>query len=141
MRKINFSYQIEYSPIHDFDYRSFENDLIKYDAYLNMESKIKVLASILNKDKFSRRAICFSDGVENPACLTSIQFLIESINSEFISGNILYMICNFRSQHERLGRPSDELMLKFLATKFIENSKFSFDKIEITCNIADYHLY
>jgi len=133
MRKFNHSYNIIWVAIDEFDYRSFENDLIKYDAYLNMESKMLHLASILNKNKDSRQAICYADGVENPACLTSIQFLIED--------RIVHMICNFRSQHETLGRPSDEIMLKFLATKFINKLKLDIDNISITCNIADYHEY
>ena len=72
MRKINFTYKINFDQINNFNYKNHENDLIKYDAYLNMESKVKYLASILNKDKHSRRAICFSDGVENPSCFSSM---------------------------------------------------------------------
>ena len=50
MRQIDFKYEIIWTSVDVFDYRSHENDLIKYDAYLNMESKVKYLASILNKD-------------------------------------------------------------------------------------------
>ena len=133
MRKINHSYNIIWTAVEEFDYRSFENELIKYDAYLNMESKVVNLSNMLNFNKDSRQAICYADGVENPACMTSIQFLIED--------KTVHMICNFRSQHEKLGRPSDEIMLKFLATKFINKSKIDIENIKITCNVADYHEY
>jgi thymidylate synthase len=133
LRKINFQYNIEWSSVTVFNYRSFENDLVKYDAYLNMENKMEHLASIINKDKNSRRAICFSDGVENPGCMSSIQFLMED--------KTIHMICNFRSQHKSLGRPSDEIMVKFLATKFVNSLEQDFDDLIITCNVADYHEY
>lgn len=133
MRKINYQYEIEWKSVTVFDYRSFENDLIKYDAYLNMESKMEHLASIINKDKNSRRAICFADGVENPACMSSIQFLMND--------KTVHMVVNFRSQHQLLGRPSDEIMIKFLATKFINSLEKDFDDLIITCNVADYHEY
>lgn len=133
MRTINFQYTIKWETVDVFDYRLFENDLIQYDAYLNMESKVKHLSTIINKDKDSRRAICFADGVENPACMSSIQFLIND--------KMLYMIASFRSQHEKLGRPSDEIMLKFLATKFINELKHDVNEIYIICNVADYHGY
>ena len=135
MRKINHSYKINWISVDEFDYRLHENELIKYDAYLNMESKVINLSNVINSNTESRQAICYADGVENPACLTSIQFLIKdkSVN----------MICSFRSQHETLGRPSDEKMLNFLATKFIDNidKNIDIDSINIICNVADYHNY
>jgi len=65
--------------------------------------------------------------------MTSIQYLINE--------RILHIICNFRSQHETLGRPNDEKMINFIATKFINNLKHEIDKVYITCNVADYHNY
>lgn len=133
MRIINHRYHIEHCKIIEFDHKSFETNIIKYDAYLNMEHKVEYLASILNNDINSRRAICYADGVENPSCLTSIQFLIES--------KCLYVVCNFRSQHHELGRPNDELMINYLVTKFSNKLNHNISNVIITCNVADYHQY
>lgn len=132
-RLINYTYNIDWEFIPGFKYFLHENNLVKYDAYLNMEYKAKHASKIVNNDKNSRRAIIYSDGIENPACLTSIQFLIV--------GKTLHVICNFRSQHEELGRPNDTKMINFIVTKFKENLNIPIKDIIIVCHIGDYHLY
>jgi len=133
MRHINHTYNIEFKFTEEFNYTKNENSLVSYDAYLNMEYKVKHLTNILNIDINSRQAICFGDGVSTYSCLSSIQFLIV--------GGSLYTICNFRSQHSTLGRPSDELMIKFLVTSFMHKLNHYIEDIQIICNVADYHYY
>lgn len=134
MRIINKTYNIHYEYVENFDFYQ-KNEIVNYNAYLNLPYKIDYLANLLNKDTNTRQAICYGDGIESPSCLTSIQVLIDN--------NILYVIANFRSQHINLGVPQDSVMLNYLTTRLLSKLNKSFEKedIEITCNVADYHDY
>lgn len=132
-RKINYQYNIDYSAIHSCDYRLLENDLVSYSAYLNMDEKAIHSVTLMNKDKGTRQAIIYADGVSTPSCLTTIQFLLED--------KCLHVIANFRSQHSELGRPNDRLMINYIVTCFLKGLIHETNDISITANVADYHNY
>jgi len=135
MRKINYNYKITYKSTQDFDFKKYENDIVKYDSYLNVEAKAENTAEVMSNDNYTRRAIFYTDIIKNPPCLTSIQFLLDK--------DTLNVICNFRSQHEKLGKKGDSEMIKYIVTVLLDKLEDkTFSKIKdiiINCNVADYH--
>lgn len=130
MRLIDYSYEIPYSYVGNFVFER-KNDIVSFEDYQVLQSYTNACSDILKEDPNSRKACATLNNWENTSCLINIHFLINDNN--------LYVIANYRSQHELLGRPYDEELVKYLTTLFIKHNNFKFNSIKLKCHISDYH--
>lgn len=137
MRKFNYSYILKYKQVNSFNFDKI-NDLVSYSIgydrlYLNI-----IDAAYLLKDNIkSRQAICVLNTSTLNSCLISIQFLFDDLNKFN-----LHVIANFRSQHATLGRPTDEKLINYYITIFlntIEKYNIIPNCVNIDINVGDYH--
>ncbi len=131
-RVINFSYNVDFYEVLDFKFDK-KNQLVDLSNYKILEKETLRVAQILKSNPTSRKGlIVLSDNSNTPSCLINLQFLIN--NDE------LFLIANYRSQHQKYGYPDDVRMLRYLTTLFMQEVK-KFDRIHISVNVADFHNY
>lgn len=131
-RIINFSYNVTYHTVNDFEFDK-KNEIVDLTNYQKLTIEVLRLVDVLNKTPDSRQAVTILANNENPSCLISLQYLIHN--------KTLCCVASYRSQHARFGYPHDIRMLRYLTTLFIENSKNKFANVDITVNVADFHDY
>ena len=125
--KINYSYTIGYKPLccYHFLHYGVDETCYKHRILPHIDDAVKELL----KNPISRHATIVTLTETNYACLISLQFQIVK--------NKLIMIANFRSQCKTNGRPSDTVMLRWIATKVMKMLELK--RFKIYVNVANYH--
>ena len=126
--KINYSYTIGYKPLCCFHFLHYGVDekCYKYRILPHIDSVVKEL---LRKPE-SRHATIVTLTETNYACLISLGFQIVR--------NRLVVCATFRSQCAKNGRPSDTVMLRWIATKVMKMLNLKRFKIYVT--VYNYHI-
>lgn len=132
-RIINHHYQLKYNYTPRIS-GEYSNQLVgKWDDnYTDAFLAVPRIASRLRENSESRQALININSIGHNSCLISVQWLIID--------EMIYCIANYRSQHERLGRPADEEYLNYLNTLMMyELPEYDFGITYV--NVGDYHDY
>lgn len=127
---INYTYRVKYTPTETFEFRRYNDtvDLTPYrDAIL---PKLSDAIQALVDNPSSRQVVINVNKPGFNTCLLTLQIQVY--------GGVIYLTGNYRSQCEVLGRPHDNLMLKYLATILSRTLEIRF--VKITCNVGNYHI-
>jgi thymidylate synthase len=128
--KINYHYTIGYKPqcCYKFDKK---NDIVDETCYYNrVVPKLPLIIFNLKNNPDSRQEVIMTHNNLNYACLLSLQFQIRRTK--------LIVIANFRSQCKVNGRPNDEKMLRYFATKVLKG--LDLKRFKIYVNVGNYHI-
>ena len=111
------------------------NELVDYtDYFRRIFPRLDDVIKDLQKNPDSRQGvITINENEDFMSCLMYVQFQL--IN------NVLQVTATFRSQHEILGRPHDERLLRYLATEFKKNIGIPIHNIRIQVWVGNYHNY
>lgn len=126
--KINYHYTIRFKDITSFLFLQYgvNEECYKHRIIPRLSSVIEEL----KRNPLSRHATIVTLSDSNYACLISLQFQIHK--------NKLIVTANFRSQCKINGRPSDTLMLQYIANKV--RRELGLKKYKIHVNVANYHI-
>lgn len=126
--KINYHYTISYKPIYNFLFLRYGVDETCYDN--RIITTLPIVVERLKQRPDSRQEVIITNKqYKNYACLISLQFQIVK--------NRLIMIANFRSQCRLNGRPSDTVMMRYVATLVM--FALGLKKYKIYVNVGNYH--
>jgi hypothetical protein len=144
MRVINHFYEVPYTNVHyhlDFSHL-FEGSFPLIGNYSGDYKRTatqlidKILESIKKNNITNRQMIVYNLSDTHINCMSTLQFL--STGSEH------FLVANFRSQHEKYGRPHDEDYLRWVMQN-IEDILYLHDipmqQFTIMVNVNDYHDY
>lgn len=127
---IDHHYIVPYVPIYNFEWTQPNKivSLITYEPIIM--TQLKEITDHLIEKPHSRQDVITVNSKTHNSCLLSIQFQIDN--------STLHAIFNYRSQCEKLGRPHDERMMKYLCT--LVKDKLALDYVSIHVNVGNYHI-
>jgi hypothetical protein len=130
----NVKFVIGESEVNEFKFVK-ENSIVSYENYQDLPKAIPLMSSYILEDASTRKACLTLNSLTNNSCFISCQFLIHK--------STLNVLVNFRSQHANMGRPTDEMLIKYLTTLLLDRikNKIEIKKVSIYVRVGDYHIY
>lgn len=126
--RLNYHYTIGFKDITNFLFLQYGVDEECYKH--RIIPRLSTVVEELERNPISRHATIVTLSDSNYACLISLQFQIHK--------NKLIVTANFRSQCKINGRPSDTLMLQYIANKV--RRELGLKTYKIYVNVANYHV-
>lgn len=131
---VNHTYKVEFQKTHSFEWKRYNSivDLTEYEP--KIVPILHLIAPLLIKQ--SRQVVIPVNSLEFNSCLLTLQFQLVD--------NTFYITANYRSQCAVNGKPNDENMLKYIATKVLEELEFwnpyEDYKVDITVQVGNFHI-
>ena len=131
MQIINHTYKVEYFPVQTFEFTQ-KNEIVGYKNYRRAIGRdYKNAIENINENSDTRHCLVNVEAGARMTCLLTLHFQIQK--------KVLYLTANYRSQHEKYGRPHDEELLRYIVRRAIDDIDHQIDEVDITVNVSNYH--